>query len=119
MSYAVRNDKQGWRAVSGPDDVGLDEWYCADSPPDLVPLPPTVEEMAAAAVERRDQLLVIAANRMGPLQDAIDEKTATEEEALSLKSWRQYRIALNRIDQQVGFPVNIEWPVPPHTANAL
>lgn len=119
MSYAVRNDGQGWRAVANLTDVGLDEWFCLDSPPDLVPLQPTVVEMAAAAVGRRDQLLGIAANRMGPLQDAIDEKTATEEEAASLKSWRQYRIALNRIDQQVGFPVNIEWPVPPDTANAL
>ncbi|MDD2054911.1 phage tail assembly chaperone [Pseudomonas putida] len=38
MSYAVRNDGQGWRAVSGPDDVGTDERYSADIPSDPVPL---------------------------------------------------------------------------------
>lgn len=117
MSYAVRNDGQGWRAVAGPADVGLDEWYCVDNPPDLVPLPPSVEELVTAAEVRRDQLLAIAANRMGPLQDAIDEKTATDEEVVGLKSWRQYRIALNRIDQQVGFPATIEWPLSPDTVS--
>lgn len=27
MSYAVRNDGRGWRAVSGPDDCRADEYY--------------------------------------------------------------------------------------------
>jgi|GEM_PF-3097718 len=32
MSYAVRKDGRGWRAVNGPDDVGVDEVF-RDSPP--------------------------------------------------------------------------------------
>ena len=32
MSYAIRNDGQGWRAVNGPDDVGLDESYSEIQP---------------------------------------------------------------------------------------
>lgn len=32
MSYAVRNDGLGWRAVGGPGDVGPDEVF-ADTPP--------------------------------------------------------------------------------------
>lgn len=34
--YAVRNDKQSWRAVSGPDQVGVDEYF-SDTPVDIVP----------------------------------------------------------------------------------
>lgn len=40
MSYAIRNDKQGWRAVNGPDDVGADEYY-SEAPIEVVPLPLT------------------------------------------------------------------------------
>lgn len=35
MSYAVRNDKRAWRAVSGPDQVGDDEFFSL-TPVDLV-----------------------------------------------------------------------------------
>lgn len=27
MGYAVRNDRQGWRAVDGSDDIGPDEYF--------------------------------------------------------------------------------------------
>lgn len=37
MSYAVRNDKLGWRSVSGPSDVGPDETY-SEELPELTPL---------------------------------------------------------------------------------
>lgn len=113
MSYAVRNDKQGWRAVSGPDDIGPDEWYCLESPPAPTPLPPTTHELAVYAVQERDQLLASATNRMGPLQDAIDEGVATADEVTRLKLWKQYRIALNRIEHQDGFPATVFWPVVP------
>lgn len=32
MSYAVRNDGQGYRAVNGPDDVGPDEFFSETEP---------------------------------------------------------------------------------------
>lgn len=32
MSYAIRNDGQGWRAVSGPEEVGPDEHYAEGFP---------------------------------------------------------------------------------------
>lgn len=116
MSYAVRNDKQGWRAVSGPDDVGLDEWFSIDTPSTPVAAPPTAEDLATAVGEKRDLLLSIAANRMGPLQDAIDEDAATTDEVTRLKLWKQYRIALNRIELQADYPANIKWPLSPDSA---
>lgn len=44
MSYAIRNDKQGWRAVNGPDDVGPDEYY-SETPIEIAQLAPTREEV--------------------------------------------------------------------------
>jgi hypothetical protein len=77
------------------------------------PPPPSVEELTFLAFNRRDGLLSTAAIRIDPLQDAVDEEEATDEDVARLKAWKQYRIALNRIDQQAGFPATIEWPVTP------
>ena len=38
---------------------------------------------------------------------------ATPAEVAALKAWRQYRVLLNRIEQQLGFPVTVEWPKAP------
>lgn len=111
--YAVRHDGEGWRAVGGPDDMGQDEYYIVDQPPPTFPRSPTPDELAVAAMERRDQLLSIAANRMGPLRDAVDTDSATTDEVERLKLWQSYRIALNRIEQQADFPTDIEWPSSP------
>jgi len=111
--YAVRNDGQGWRAVDGKDDVGVDEWYCLDNPPDPVSLPLSFKELEMKAKDERDKLLSIAANRIGPLQDAVDTDSATVDELEYLKLWKLYRIALNRIQQQPTFPIDVDWPVSP------
>lgn len=36
MSYAIRNDKQGWRACAGRDDVSADEYY-SEAEPEVTP----------------------------------------------------------------------------------
>lgn len=77
------------------------------------PPPPTPEQLATAALVKRDILLRNAATRIAPLQDAVDLGIATDEEAAALLSWKQYRVALNRINTQEGFPANIVWPVSP------
>ncbi|EIU5455941.1 TPA: tail assembly chaperone [Pseudomonas aeruginosa] len=63
--------------------------------------------------KRRDTLLQEATLRIAPLQDAIDLDEATQAEVVELKAWKQYRVALNRVDQQAGYPSLVEWPVPP------
>lgn len=45
MSYAVRNDGKGWRAVGGPEDVEADETYSEDQP---TPPEPTLADHKAA-----------------------------------------------------------------------
>jgi len=47
MSYAVRNDRQGFRAVNGPDDCGVDEFFSIEAP-ELVTPPLSRDEIEAA-----------------------------------------------------------------------
>lgn len=67
--------------------------FVAPPPPPAAP-PPTPEQNAAT----RDALLAVAAGRMAPLQDAVDLEEATDAELALLKKWKQYRVALNRVD---------------------
>lgn len=50
---------------------------------------------------------------IAPLQDAVDIDEATEAEALSLKTWKKYRVALSRLPEQAGYPDAIDWPARP------
>lgn len=50
---------------------------------------------------------------IAPLQDAVDIDEATEAEAALLKEWKRYRVALNRLPDQPGYPAEIEWPASP------
>lgn len=79
----------------------------------LAPTPLTIEQQAAAAMAERDSLLQAAGLRMAPLQDAVDLDEATEAEAAALKEWKRYRVALNRLPDQAGYPAEIDWPTPP------
>jgi hypothetical protein len=73
------------------------------------PPTPTTED----ARHTRDSRLAEAAMRIAPLQDAADLEEATEAELAQLILWKRYRIDLNRIDQQPGFPAEVEWPTKP------
>lgn len=66
-----------------------------------------------SALFQKDVMLKEAALRIAPLQDAVDLDDASEEEVDSLKKWKQYRVALNRITQQEGYPDSINWPTMP------
>lgn len=79
----------------------------------LTPPPLSAEKLQAQALGQRDALLATAAIRIAPLQDVVDLTIATAEEESALTAWKQYRVALNRIEQQTGFPHSIDWPVPP------
>lgn len=80
------------------------------------------EAEQAALVARtlgvRDGLLYEAGLRIAPLQDAVDLNRATDEEEAALLQWKGYRIELNRIEDQGGFPSDIQWPAPPETRHA-
>ncbi|WP_256216660.1 tail fiber assembly protein [Pseudomonas sp. NBRC 111142] len=81
----------------------------------------TTEQKAQAAAERllalvhaeTSQRRAAADSAIAPLQDAVDLDEATEAEAALLKEWKRYRIALNRLPEQAGYPATIDWPAPP------
>lgn len=82
-------------------------------PEPVIPPAPTPEALAAQAMGQRDYLLSVAAIRIAPLQDSVDLGDETAEDSENLILWKQYRVALNRIEQQAGFPQVINWPQVP------
>ncbi len=46
MSYAVRNDRQGFRAVNGPEDVSTDEFF-SEEPIEILPPSPNYQSELA------------------------------------------------------------------------
>lgn len=69
--------------------------------------------VAQDAQQERDARLAVAALRIAPLQDAVDLAAATEAEAALLLAWKGYRVELNRITEQEGYPGAVVWPEPP------
>ncbi|QXI37351.1 tail fiber assembly protein [Pseudomonas xantholysinigenes] len=55
----------------------------------------------------------LADSAIAPLQDAVDLDDAREAEAARLKTWKRYRVALNRLPEQPGYPTEIDWPALP------
>lgn len=71
------------------------------------------EELVATAASEIALRRTEADTRIAPLQDAVELEEATETEAVALKNWKRYRIALNRLSEQPGYPASIDWPAPP------
>lgn len=75
-----------------------------------VPPARSASEILASNTATRDALLSAAAIAIAPLQDAVDLGEATDQEAVLLKQWKQYRITVNRLDLTAESPV---WPSTP------
>ncbi|CNH65412.1 tail fiber assembly protein p37 [Yersinia intermedia] len=84
---------------------GMPAWVDAPSP--------SKEELKSQLISKVDALMAVATSRIGPLQDAVDLDDATNDEIVLLKKWRQYRVALNRID--ASNMIDIVLPLPPST----
>lgn len=59
------------------------------------------------------RLRKIADDAVVPLQDAVDIDDATAADEELLKLWKKYRVALNRLPDQPGYPNTIDWPASP------
>lgn len=79
-------------------------------------LTPTPEQVLLDVNAQRDRLLAFAGLRIAPLQDAVDLDEATPAELASLKAWKQYRVAVNRVPEQQGYPGSVDWPRQPGEA---
>lgn len=113
MSYAVRNDGQGWRAVSGPDDVGLDEWHSTDQPPDPVPLPLTEEALVVAERSYRDQELTGVAWLRDRHRDQLEIEVTTTLSTDQFRALLVYMQALRDWPQSPEFPESERRPIAP------
>lgn len=110
---------EGAQAIEITDD----QWQaCLSSPLYKVAggalvAPTTAQLVAQAAAFKvaemgvtRDSLMAQAAQRIAPLQDALDLGVATDTESASLKAWKEYRVALNRLDLTAD---SVSWPPVP------
>ncbi|WP_395606368.1 tail fiber assembly protein [Pseudomonas sp. B22129] len=81
-------------------------------PPQEVPPPaqPPVADPLELAQAEIARLRTVADYAVAPLQDAVDVDEATQAELSALKAWKKYRVALNRVPEQTGYPEAIEWP---------
>lgn len=87
--------------------VSVDDLPPVELPP---PAPSDPLEHAQAEIAARRAIADVA---IAPLQDAVDIEEATDAETALLKEWKRYRVALNRLTEQPGYPVSIDWPAPP------
>lgn len=92
--------------------VSVEELPPVEIPEPPVEVPPAADPQADALVEYA-RLRAIADYMVAPLQDAVDVDEATDYEAALLKAWKKYRVALNRVAEQPGYPTLIDWPAPP------
>ncbi|EAZ1802609.1 tail fiber assembly protein [Salmonella enterica] len=53
----------------------------------------------------KSRLLQMAAEKIAPLQDAVDLEIATDDEKVQLDEWKKYRVLVNRVDT-----TNPDWP---------
>lgn len=86
-----------------------------DLPPPEIPEPPppTPEHELAQVQAETARRRAIADAAIAPLQDAVDLDEAAAAELALLKEWKRYRVALNRLPEQPGYPTEIDWPAPP------
>jgi hypothetical protein len=70
----------------------------------------TPEEILALNTAARDYQLAVATSAIAPLQDAVDLDEATPAETALLKKWKQFRVAVNRVDLTLLSP---PWPKSP------
>ena len=69
--------------------------------------------LTSAAASEIQRLQYVAADKIAPLQDAVDLGIATTEETVSLAAWKIYRVAVNRVPTQSSYPLTIDWPEQP------
>lgn len=97
--------------VSWPKTIGSIDWsqmVTAEMKQEAASAQHLVGVQAEIAAQRG-----VADSAIAPLQDAVDLDDATEAEATALKAWKKYRVALSRLPEQPGYPIDIDWPAPP------
>lgn len=100
-----------WRAMLVGQSDGQVIAADKDGMPSLTDRVLTKDELTAQNVAKKAELRAEADSIIAPLQDAADLDMATDSETASLKLWKQYRVALNRINASTA--EQISWPTVP------
>lgn len=89
---------------------------------------PSEEEIKHSHLLRQRAGLAMTTARISQLQQAIDiaadaatlgkRKKATNTDVLQtqLHAWRVYRVELAQLEDQPGYPTQVQWPTPPDAA---
>lgn len=88
-------------------EVGLGDSYDGTR---FGPPPPAPPMTVVQALTVRAGLRAEADAAIVPLQDAVDIGVTTAAELALLTKWKKFRVDLNRIEQQTGFPAAVVWP---------
>lgn len=78
-----------------------------------VPPVPTDAELKSAALSQRDTLLSQANEATTGMTDAFLADLLSDTDKIMFKTYAAYKLALNKIDRQPGYPTTIDWPVAP------
>ncbi|UPG86866.1 tail fiber assembly protein [Luteibacter aegosomatis] len=104
-------------SVQIPDGVIAYIGYSAEQESDgswIFEAPPapvlSPEQILATNTATRNRLLEAAGLAIAPLQDAVDLGVASAQDQALLTAWKQFRVAVNRIDLTQPAP---NWPVAP------
>ncbi|MFJ2987736.1 tail fiber assembly protein [Collimonas sp. NPDC087041] len=99
-----------------PDDVeahgrAIHAACAARQAPDYFP---NDAEYLATAQERIELALRRANSEVVIFQDRVDVDEASDADRAQLTAWKKYRVAINRIPEQSGYPHAITWPAVPN-----
>lgn len=72
------------------------------------------EALRSAAYRKQALANQYATGRIATLQDAVDLKMATDDEAAALPAWKAYRVELSRLDITTSAPADDDWPSSPN-----
>lgn len=81
MSYAIRNDLQGWRAVDGPDDCDADEHFSETTPAPVEPDPQAAINAQSLAYLAQTDWYIIRLQETG---DAVPSDVLSARQAARL-----------------------------------
>ncbi|MFW9080376.1 phage tail assembly chaperone [Pseudomonas sp. P2757] len=78
------------------------------------PLPNTAQmldtELKSAVLTRRDLLLTEADQQTVGMADAYIAGLLETDDMRRFKAFATYKLALNKIDKQLGYPQSVDWP---------
>lgn len=101
-----------WVDVTDQSPQPDQRWSYSDGvftePPQQESLSPS--DILSANRSTQSSYLATATAAIAPLQDAVDLDVASATETALLKQWKQYRVAVNRIDLTLESP---PWPAAP------